>query len=338
MRKLMLLSALSLLAFGCRTHTPQPAFDSTAAAVVAPAPPAPPAVAAKPLEAKTVYEMTPVEVGKFVAQMQKEFSDLRPRVVAIARRNLGQKYSLHLLGEYPFEIHDGQPLYCLENGDCVVFAEHVYAMALSYDWQSFFAMLQRIRYKNGEISAVTRNHYTLADWNENNAWLIRDITPQIAGGKTDTVTENINRKAFFKKNFNVDVDVPNQSYTTTYVPGWFVKDVAAHLRAGDCVNVIRATKSGGKFCGHVGLITIGADGTVNLLHSTPPKSVEQPLMEYVEQQLEKNKERERKGEITFQGLKFLRLEDDPVANLIKVDGPDAPIVTGPRGLLKKFSK
>jgi hypothetical protein len=329
MKKLMFLSALGLLAWGCQSRAPKPALDSNTAPVVS---------ATKPPEAKAVYEMTPAEIGQFVAQTRREVPDLRQRVVTIARRNLGQKYSLHLLGEYPFEIHDGQPLYCLENGDCVVFAEHVYAMALSYDWQSFFAMLQRIRYQNGEISAVTRNHYTLADWNENNAWLIRDITPQIAAGKTDTVTENINRKAFSKKSFDVDVDVPNQSYTTTYVPARYVKDVAAQLRAGDCVNVIRVTKSGGKFCGHVGMIGIGADGTVNLIHSTPPKSIEQPLVEYVEQQLERNKERERKGEITFQGLKFLRLVDDPVANLIKLDGPDAPIVTGPRGLLKKFLK
>lgn len=157
MKKLMLLPALGLLVLGCQTHAPQPPSSSTVAPIVATAPPAPSVAATKPLETKAVYEMTSAEVGRFVAQMRKDVPDLRQRVVAIARRNLGQKYSLHLLGEYPFEIHDGQPLYCLENGDCVVFAEHVYAMALSYDWQSFFAMLQRIRYKNGEISAVTRN-------------------------------------------------------------------------------------------------------------------------------------------------------------------------------------
>jgi len=39
------------------------------------------------------------------------------------------------------------------------------------------------------------------------------------------------------------------------------------------------------------MITIGAYGTVNLLYPTPLKSIEQPLLEYVEQQLEKNKER-----------------------------------------------
>ena len=337
MKKILLFSTLAFAPLGCKHAAPPPNATIKREPVTDPKPVAVTNVS-KPLDAKIVYEMTPQEIGQFVAQMRKTVPDLRQRVVAIARRNLGQEYKLHLLGEYPFEVYDGQPLYCIENGDCVVFTEHIYAMALSYDWQSFFAMLQRIRYKNGEISAVTRNHYTLADWNENNSWLIRDITPEIAAGKTETVTENINRKAFFKKSFNLDVDVPNQKYSTTFVPAQFVKDVASKLRNGDCVNVIRATKDGGKFCGHVGMITIGADGTVNLLHSTPPKSVEQPLVQYVAEQLEKNKARLQKGEITFQGLKFLRLEDDPVANLLKVDGPDAPVVTGPKGLLKKFSK
>lgn len=336
MKKILLLPVLTLTLFGCKHTVAPPVTTKNPEPVVEPMPA--PTAAEKSLDAKIVYEMTPPEIGQFVGQMQKSVPDLRQRVVAIARRNLGQEYKLHLLGEYPFEVYDGQPLYCIANGDCVVFAEHVYAMALSYDWQSFFAMLQRIRYKNGEISAVTRNHYTLADWNENNSWLIRDITPEIAAGKTETVTENINRKAFFKKSFGLNVDVPAQKYSTTFVPAQFVKDVASKLRDGDCVNVIRATKDGGKFCGHVGMITIGADGTVNLLHSTPPKSVEQPLAQYVADQLEKNKARVQKGEITFQGLKFLRLEDDPVANLLKLDGPDAPIVTGPKGLLKKMSK
>lgn len=326
--------ALLLVAVGCQTSTP-PRTETTAPAVAHTAPEPPPT---KPFESKLVYEMTPQEIGRYIAQMRKDVPDLRQRIATIARRNLGQEYKLHLLGEFPFEVHDNQPLYCISNGDCVVFAEHVYAMALSYDWQSFFAMLQRIRYKDGEISATTRNHYTLADWNENNKWLIRDITPEIAGSKVDTVTENINRTAFFKKSFNVDLELPLQNYQTTYVPARYVKDVAAKLKTGDCVNVIRGKKGAGKYCGHVGMITVSPDGTVNLLHSTQPKSVEQPLVKYVEEQMEKNKTREEKNEVLFQGLKFLRLEDDPIANLLKIDGPDAPIVTGPKGLLSKGPK
>lgn len=293
---------------------------------------------AKPLESKSVYEMTPRDIGQFAGEMRGKLPDLPQRVVAIARRNLGQPYKLHLLGEFPFEAHDNQPLYCLENGDCVVFAEHAYAMSLSHDWESFFTLLQRIRYKGGEISALTRNHYMLADWNENNSWLLRDVTIEIAGEKTATVIEEIDRKTFFQKNFALEVNVPVQNYEARYVPAEFIKDVASKLANGDCVNLIRRKSDGGEFCGHVGLIALAADGTVNFIDSTQPKAMERPLVRYVEEQMEKNKEREANGRDVFLGMKFLRLQHDPLGNLLKIDGPDAPIVTGPRGLIRKAGK
>jgi hypothetical protein len=44
------------------------------------------------------------------------------------------------------------------------------------------------------------------------------------------------------------------------------------------------------------------------IHSTPPKVVEQPLMQYVETNVTKNKERAKKGQALFLGFKFLRLK------------------------------
>lgn len=292
----------------------------------------------KKSEIKSVYQMTPKEVNDFIISVRKEKPVLYDRVAAIARRNLGQEYKLHLLGEFPFEIYDAEPIFSIDRGDCVVFSEHTYAMALAYDWQSFFTFLQRIRYKNGEISFLTRNHYTLADWDVNNSWLLHDITEEIGLGKTEKVTEKINRKSFFKSRVNLDVDVPNQNYETTFIPAANIKDIASKLRNGDFVNVIRGKEKGSEYCGHVGLITVSDDGTVNFLHSTPPKSVEVPLIQYVENEIKLNKTREKEGKVQFKGLKFLRLNDDPYAELIKIDGPDAPIVTAPKGLIKKMQK
>jgi hypothetical protein len=334
MKSYLFTAVLFSACLGCST----PQLDQGAAdqPETAPAAAAEPEVVAKDLDQKPVYEMLPAEIGVFVGRMQQAKPVLSDRVVAIARQNLGQPYKLYLLGEFPFEVHDSQPLCSIANGDCVVFAEHVYAMALANDWQSFFAFLQRIRYKNGEISAVTRNHYTLADWNENNSWLIRDLTPELEGKQNEPVVEIIKRREFFHKNFGLEVDVPLQRYTATYVPAERIKEIAPKLRNGDCVNVIRGKQGAGKYCGHVGLITLSEDGTVNLLHSTTPKSVEQPLVQYVEDQLVRNKQRAAKGEVLFEGMKFLRLQDDPLANLLKVDGPDAPVVTGPKGIVRKM--
>lgn len=285
---------------------------------------------------KKVYEMTPQEVDLFIKEMRKEYPKLPDRVVAIAKRNLGQLYKLHLLGEFPFEIYDKEPIFSIENGDCVVFSEHMYAMALAYDWQSFFAFLQRIRYKNGEISVLTRNHYTLADWDVNNSWLLRDITPEIGGAKAEKVVEKINRTKFFKGRYKLDAEFAPENYETTYIPAASLKDVAPYLKNGDFINFIRGKDKESEYCGHVGLITVSPDGTVNILHSISPKSVEQPFIEYVNDQIERNKERAKKGEVQFQGLKFLRLKEDPYSELVKIDGPDAPVVTAPKGLIKKM--
>jgi len=73
--------------------------------------------------------------------------DLRKRIATIGRRNIGQPYKLNLLGEFPYELHDTLPMYSLSASDCLVFAEHTYAMALSSSWEEFFWTLQRIRYK-----------------------------------------------------------------------------------------------------------------------------------------------------------------------------------------------
>jgi hypothetical protein len=81
---------------------------------------------------------------------------LRKRIAAIGRQNIGQQYKLNLLGEFPYQLHDTLPMFSLEQSDCVVFAEHTYAMALSQSWEEFFWMLQRIRYKDGVVGVATR--------------------------------------------------------------------------------------------------------------------------------------------------------------------------------------
>lgn len=285
--------------------------------------------------AKPLYQMTPREVDGFLRQLHQAEPDLRKRAVIIARRNLGQPYKLNLLGEFPFEIHDDQPLCSLEHGDCVVFAEHNYAMALSPNWPTFFSMLQRIRYKDGEISVLTRNHYTLADWNPNNAWLLSDLTSELDGCQSEPVIEHIDRTAFFKKAFGVEVQAPVQDYETAFVPAAKIKLIAARLKDGDCVNFIRGRKPDELYCGHVGMIAIGSNGEADLIHSIEPRALEQPLVAYVEDQLSRNVERRQKGQVQFYGLKFLRLRENALQNLVELDGADAPKVTGPRGLLKR---
>ncbi len=266
------------------------------------------------LKQKPLYEMTPKEVDVYLGYMRDAEPSLRKRVVALARQNLGQPYAIYLLGEFPREVYDADPMFCLEKGDCVVFSEHMYAMALGHDWPSFYDWLQKIRYKDGVPGMVTRNHFTEADWDINNDWLIQDVTTELGATTVTEYTEKIDRARFFR-NFGVGQDIPVQHLEDEYIPAEAIASVVDKLQDGDFVNIVRGVGKG-VWVGHVGLISHGKDGTVNMIHSTEPKSKEQPIMEYVNDNLKKNVDRRKRGSAEFQGMKFLRLRAEDLEALI----------------------
>jgi hypothetical protein len=310
---------------------------------------------------KPIYEFSPKEVDDFLRFIHIYEPDIRKRVHLIAKKNLGQKYEIYLLGEYPFEIYDAQPLYCLDRGDCVVFSEHTYAMAFSDNWKTFFAMLQRIRYKDGVIGYTTRNHYTEADWNINNSWFLEDITDQIANGKMIHVTSTINRAAFFNK-YNIGQTMPIENLEWSYIPAEEIPNVLHYLKTGDFVNVVRGFSPTDVYVGHTGIISVEVDETVNFIHSTEPEAKIQTLMSYQDVSLQLNEKRKiendevdkKNEEISrynlelrknndgqphqdekkllskkpyFYGFKFLRLRENAWENLRSIDGPKAPKIT-----------
>ena len=303
----------------------------------------------KKLIDKPLFNFSEQELNMYLGYLQFVEPDLGSRVQHLARKCLTQPYEIYLLGEFPVELYDKAPLYSIKKSDCVVFAEHIYAMALSYDWESFFAMLQRIRYKNGEISIITRNHYTEYDWIVNNSWLVQDITEELAGEKAERVTSIIDKAKFFKQ-WDIGQAIPPDTLLWSYIPYQFVPEIINQLQPGDFVNVVRGNDSS-KYVGHVGLISKSADGTINFLHSTRPKVKEQLLSNYLENNLKWNKEKEIKNRKIeayneklkmknsnksfkqplpyFYGFKFLRLREDPLWELVKIDGIYAPKVTIP---------
>jgi hypothetical protein len=304
------------------------------------------------MERKPLYRFSEAEIGQYLGYIQEREPRLRKRIQSLARKMLGQKYRIFLLGEFPFEMFDPDPLYSLKESDCVVFAEHMYAMALAHDWSSFFCILQRIRYENGRIGLLTRNHYTELDWNPNNAWLVEDITEQLAGEDAREATSIVHKAGFFEK-YGIGQDLPPDTLHWSYIPYESLPRVIDALQPGDFVNIVRGTGTG-RYVGHVGLITRGESGTVNFLHSTHPRVIEQPLLDLYRDAEAYNADRRRLNiEITvknearrnhnrrveelgrgrkkrllspkpcFYGFKFLRLREDPLTELIRRFGPDA---------------
>lgn len=313
--------ALALLAVGC-AHQGAP---------VAPAAPLAPAVQPTPAQLdaarrsglapealgamlnKPLFKMKPAELGQFLAYEQQAQPALRQRIADLARKNIGQPYELFLLGEFPYETYDSQPLFNLEKSDCVVFAEHTYAMALSASWEEFFWVLQRIRYRDGVIGTASRNHYTEADWNVSNSWLVKDITAQLAGPRAAAYTQQIDRKNFLRKQFKIEREFAVQRWDDVYVPKEMAAEVAAQLNDGDFVNIISGNE-GGKWASHVGLIVVGADGVRNILHSSEPVVREESLQSFIARAAARDERNAAAGNTKSPrlfGFKFLRLNEQP---------------------------
>lgn len=290
---------------------------------------------------KPLYKCNEAEVDQYLKFLSATEPDLRKRIVHLARKNIGQPYELFLLGEMPFEPYDPQPIYCLGKSDCLVFSEHTYAMALSHDWPSFMRLLQRIRYRDGQLGVVTRNHYTEADWNISNRWLVHDITKDLAGDTAVKFHEAIDRTKFFKNRYKLDVKVPIEQHDDVYLPYEQISRAKSQLQDGDFVNIVRATSKlgdpqndvfgGNAFVGHVGLVAHGDDGQVHLIHSTEPKVREETIDSYIARATKDLKAKDAAGKPRLVGFKFLRLREEPLKELKAIDGPDAPRVTLPSG-------
>ncbi len=290
---------------------------------------------------KPLYKFTESEVDVYLKFVSATEPDLRKRILHLARKNIGQPYELYLLGEMPFEPYDPQPIYCLGKSDCLVFTEHTYAMALARNWPSFMKMLQRIRYRDGHLGVATRNHYTEADWNISNGWLVEDLTAKLADDMAMKFSETIDRSKFLKNRYGLTVSIPIEKHEDIYLPFEQIERAKSQLQDGDFVNVVRGTVKkdapqseifgGTAFVGHVGLIGHGPNGEVHMIHSAEPRVREEPIEEYIARSTKDMAEKDAAGKPRLVGFKFLRLRDEPLKALQKIDGPDAPRVTLPSG-------
>lgn len=294
------------------------------------------------LIAKPLYKFNEEDIDNYLPYLQYTMPDLHERMKHLARKNLDQPYEIYLLGEYPAEIYDRQPLYVLDKSDCVVFTEHVLAMALGHDWQSFFSILQRIRYKDGVIGYTTRNHYGDYDWGPSNSWLADNITEKLGAERIVLDTMHVKKGKFFAKH-NVPYYMPEDSMIWSYIPMDAMPGILDKLQTGDIINVVRGYKNN-CWVGHFGIVIKDDDGTVYMLHSTTPRVKQQPYTEVLEKinasNLEKQEHNAPIEELNEEikaynkehiddpkpyepvkyytlGYRFLRVKDDPLSTIMK---------------------
>jgi hypothetical protein len=94
---------------------------------------------------------------------------------------LGNPYVLGALGEGEEGEFDQDPLYRIDAFDCTSFVETVLALSGATSEEEFLERMNQIRYSDGVIDYVHRNHFTSLDWLPHliEQGFVKDITSTI---------------------------------------------------------------------------------------------------------------------------------------------------------------
>ena len=127
---------------------------------------------------------------------------------------LGVPYQESPLGESA--LPDDDPLIRFDAFDCTTFVETVLA-------DGDAERLNQIRYKDGQIGFLTRNHFIESDWLTNNADIVQNVSSQYAPTKKRTVL--VNKSNWFKVVHGLDVDTPAAQVDIEYIPYPYAKGI-----------------------------------------------------------------------------------------------------------------
>ena len=120
---------------------------------------------------------------------------------------MGAKYVNDPLGEG--RAPDSDPLIRDDAFDCTTFVETVLA-------HGDVETLNKIRYKNGEIDFINRNHFIETDWLPNNSNIVKNVSAQY--GQTALRHVVINRAAWLRRMHNIDSYAAVVATDIEYIP------------------------------------------------------------------------------------------------------------------------
>ncbi|HMA61117.1 MAG TPA: N-acetylmuramoyl-L-alanine amidase-like domain-containing protein [bacterium] len=191
-----------------------------------------------------IYNMTNMEIDSMLQVVSQRNMTISERINYYSEAFLGMPYKLKCAGDGPYALYEPWPLVNFDETNCMVFCEHTLALAISDSWDNFFNNLQKIRYKDGIIGMRTRNHYTIADWRPENSWLLNDVTAEIGGNSTVSITRTISHKQFFKDKGIRDLRYvkADRELTVDVIPKKELMDIKDKTRPGDILSLIFAEK------------------------------------------------------------------------------------------------
>ncbi len=125
----------------------------------------------------------------------------------IGQKYLGATYLDNPLGE---ELPpDTDPLIRTDAFDCTTFVETALA-------DGDVEKLTKIRYKDGKVGFVNRNHFIETDWLINNSDIVADVTTEYGDVATRTVT--IDKQNWMHHVYNIDAEFEPQTVLLKYIP------------------------------------------------------------------------------------------------------------------------
>lgn len=218
-------------------------------------------------EDRPVYEKTRITLGawsqaridKLLVQASR-IDGAGSRIAFLSRHFLDTPY-----GESTLIGSDGVPEELVVNLaalDCFTFIDYIEAMRLASSFADFLKRLREIRYREGVVSYVSRNHF-FTDWKEFNGRLVSDVTAMIGRERTRQSSKTLNRKtdgSLFLEG------IPARSRTVDYIPSTTIdQDLVDRLHNGDYTGIY--TDTDGLDVSHVGIVIKESTG-VYLRHAS----------------------------------------------------------------------
>lgn len=120
---------------------------------------------------------------------------------------LGAKYMFSPLGEST--LPDADPLIRTDAFDCTTYVETVLA-------GGDVNKLTQIRYKNGVVSFLNRNHFIETDWLNNNANIVENVSAHYAAVAIRSV--EIDKSGWMKQVHGITADFPINFARLEYIP------------------------------------------------------------------------------------------------------------------------
>jgi hypothetical protein len=199
------------------------------------------------------------------------------RVEYIAQQFLGMPYKASsLIGD----DHTEEVLVIdLSGVDCFTFLDYIEAMRMSESFEAFPEQLTKVRYRSGQISFETRNHF-FTDWSVYNLDFIEDVTEFVGRQHARGIRKTLNDK---EDGTCWIPGIPLTERTVLYIPGRDSGDsIINRLKTGDYIGIY--SELPGLDVSHVGII-VRHDDSVFLRHASSDREymnvVDQDFMQYI---------------------------------------------------------